>query len=82
MDDEQKQAWDELTRWINDATDLAVAGNLKALWQSIGQLSDEHARGVLMVAILARVDDYDRIKDHYRDWMSERMAEWPLQSDN
>lgn len=48
MDDEQKQAWDELARWINDATELAITGKADTLWQSIGQLSDEHARGLLL----------------------------------
>jgi hypothetical protein len=82
MDDETWTAFDERIRWINQVTDLAKDGNLPADWQAIEDVDDEHLRSLILVLILSRVDDYERIKAHYAEWMTERLNEWPLASDN
>jgi hypothetical protein len=82
MDDQTQSAFDERIRWINQVTDVARDGNLKAVWRAIEDVDDEHLRSQIFVLVLARVDDYERIKDHYAQWMRERMSEWPVQSEN
>jgi hypothetical protein len=82
MDDQTQTAFDERIRWINQVTDLAKDGNLKAVWQAIEDVDDEHLRSLILVLVLSRVDDFERIKAHHAEWMTERLNEWPLASDN
>jgi hypothetical protein len=82
MDEQTQGAFDERIQWINQVTDLARDGRLDRVWAAIQDVDDEHLRSLILVLVLTRVDDYERVKDHYRDWMRERMKEWPMASDN
>ena len=82
MNDDTKKALDDRIRWINEVTDLARQQHWVKVGQAIEQVDDEHLRSLMWVLINARVDDYDRVSDHYREWMRERMNEWPMQSPN
>jgi hypothetical protein len=79
---EEQEAFDDRIRWINEVTDKARERKLKVVWQAINDVDDGHLRSLILVLVLTRVDDYDRTKDHYAEWMRERLSEWPLQSDN
>ena len=82
MKDETKQALDERINWTNQVTDLARKPDIRAVVRAIEEVGDEHLRSLILVLVLTRVDDYERVKDHYRQWIKEREAEWPMQSDN
>jgi hypothetical protein len=82
MDDESESAYSDRIRWISHVTDYGREGDLKTVWRAIEEVDEEHLRSLILVLVLSRVDDHERMREHYAEWMRERLSDWPLQSDN
>jgi hypothetical protein len=73
---------DDRMEWINHVTELAQRRDHRAVWNAIADVDAEHLHSLVYVLILARVDDLERVKSYYAEWMRERLNEWPTLSEN
>jgi hypothetical protein len=63
IDPEIEAALDGHVKWMNDATELATAGDWQALQTEIERLDEQQVRALLYIALLARGGDLNRLRE-------------------
>jgi hypothetical protein len=74
LTDDERKTLDELTRWINEATEIAKAGNLDAVRTAIEQVDPSMVSSLLLVLVMSRVND--------ADFVEQAEVGWPRLSNN
>jgi len=75
LNPELEQTLDEHIRWVNQATELAIAEGPTGIKKAIDALEDDQLRGMIFVLITTRAGDLQYLRERVKDNIAREQLE-------